>query len=153
VFLHRFQQRGLRLGRRAVDFVGEHDVREDRPRGERHLPTTGLGIFLDDVGAGDVGRHQVGRELDAVELQLQHLRQGANQQRLGETGHTDDQTVAAHKERQQDQVDGVVLAHDQFLEFGDDLPACGIHLVGQGDVVRRLHVHDCLRVYTHDDVL
>jgi hypothetical protein len=30
--LHRFQQRGLRLGRRAVDFVGQDDVREQRPQ-------------------------------------------------------------------------------------------------------------------------
>ena len=30
-FLHRLQQSGLRLGRRAVDFVGQQDVREDRP--------------------------------------------------------------------------------------------------------------------------
>ena len=28
--LHRFEQRGLRLGRRAVDLVGQHDVGEDR---------------------------------------------------------------------------------------------------------------------------
>jgi hypothetical protein len=26
-------------------------------------------ILLEDLGAGDVGRHQVGRELDAVEAQ------------------------------------------------------------------------------------
>ena len=30
-FLHRFEQGGLRLGRRAVDLVGQHDVGEDRP--------------------------------------------------------------------------------------------------------------------------
>ena len=32
LLLHRLQQRGLRLRRRAVDLVGEHDVREDRAR-------------------------------------------------------------------------------------------------------------------------
>ena len=30
VFLHRFQQRALHLGRRAVDFVGQDEVGEDR---------------------------------------------------------------------------------------------------------------------------
>ena len=30
--LHRFEQRGLRLRRGAVDFVGEQQVAEDRPR-------------------------------------------------------------------------------------------------------------------------
>ena len=29
-FLHRFQQRALNLGRRAVDFVGQNQVRKDR---------------------------------------------------------------------------------------------------------------------------
>ena len=38
VFLHRFEQRGLRLGRRAVDFVGENHVREDGAFHERHPP-------------------------------------------------------------------------------------------------------------------
>ena len=65
VFLHRFEQRRLRLRRRAVDFVGQHDVREDRAGREHHLAAAGGGVFLDDVGAGDVRRHQVGRELDA----------------------------------------------------------------------------------------
>ena len=35
VLLHRFEQRGLRLRRRAVDLVGEDDLREDRPLHER----------------------------------------------------------------------------------------------------------------------
>ena len=30
--LHGFKQRGLRLGRGAVDLVGEHQIREDRAR-------------------------------------------------------------------------------------------------------------------------
>jgi hypothetical protein len=34
--LHRLQQRGLRLGRGAVDLVGQHDVGEDRPGEERN---------------------------------------------------------------------------------------------------------------------
>ena len=35
--LHRLEQRRLRLGRRAVDLVGEHDVREDRALAELEL--------------------------------------------------------------------------------------------------------------------
>ena len=31
LFLHRFEQRALHLGRRAIDFVGEHQVGENRP--------------------------------------------------------------------------------------------------------------------------
>ena len=35
--LHRLQQRGLGLGRRAVDFVGQQDVGEDRPFDEAEI--------------------------------------------------------------------------------------------------------------------
>jgi hypothetical protein len=33
-FLHRFEQSGLRLGGRAIDFVGQNDVCENRAREE-----------------------------------------------------------------------------------------------------------------------
>ena len=33
-FLHGFEQRGLRFGRRAVDFVGENQIGENRARHE-----------------------------------------------------------------------------------------------------------------------
>ena len=65
-FLHRLQQGRLRLRRRAVDFVGEQDVREDRPFDEAELASA-LVVFVEHRGAGDVGRHQVGRELNAFE--------------------------------------------------------------------------------------
>ena len=63
--LHRLQQGGLRFGGRAVDLVGEKQVGEQRPRLELEPPTARLGVFLQQVRAGDVGRHQVGGELDA----------------------------------------------------------------------------------------
>ena len=59
MFLHRFQQRGLHLGRRAVDFVGEDDFVEQRPLDEFEL------AFVIDVGSGQIARQQVRRELDA----------------------------------------------------------------------------------------
>ena len=68
-FLHGLQQRRLGLGRGAVDLIGEHDVCKDRPadKPERALP--GGVILLEDVTAGDIGRHQVGRKLDARKAQ------------------------------------------------------------------------------------
>ena len=54
MLLHRLEQRRLRLRRRAVDFVREHDVREDRTGREHHLPAAGRRVFLHEVGAGDV---------------------------------------------------------------------------------------------------
>ena len=41
VLLHRLEQRRLRLGRRAVDLVGQHDVGEDRAGREHHLAAAG----------------------------------------------------------------------------------------------------------------
>ena len=99
------------------------------------------GVLLDDVGAGDVRRHQVGRELDAVELQVEHLGQRRDEQRLGQPGDADDQAVAADEERQQHQLDDVALADDPLLQLGDDLLAAGVHLVGQRDVVGRFEIH------------
>ena len=45
VFLHRLEQRRLGFRRRAVDFVGEHDVGEDRSRQEVQLALAGLRDF------------------------------------------------------------------------------------------------------------
>ena len=58
----------------------------------------GGGILLDDVGAGDVGRHQIGRELDALEYQAEGLRHGADEQRLGGAGKAGDQAMAADEQ-------------------------------------------------------
>ena len=137
VLLHRLEQRRLRLRRRAVDFVREHDVREDRARREHHLAATGGGVFLHQVGAGDVGRHQVGGELDARELQVEDARHRVNEQRLGQAGSADDQAVAADEQRRQHLRDDLVLTDDDLLQLGDDLLAAGIHAVGKRDVVRR----------------
>ena len=72
--LHRLEHGRLRLGRRAVDLVGQQHVGEDRPGQKAIRPLPGFGIFLDHFGAGDVAGHQVGRELDALERQVQRLR-------------------------------------------------------------------------------
>ena len=117
VLLHRFEERRLGFRRRAIDFVGQHDVREDRARREDHLTAAGARLFLDDVGAGDVGRHQVGRELNPVELELEHLRERRNEQRLRQPGHADDQAVAADEQRRQHELDDLALSDDPLLQL------------------------------------
>ena len=99
VFLHRLQQGSLGFRRRPVDLVRQHDVGEDRALHEHHLPPAGLGILLNEVRAGDVGRHQIRRELDPGKFQIQNLGDGVNQQSLGQSGYADDEAIAAHEKR------------------------------------------------------
>src|SRR6185369_9284087 len=47
---------------------------------------------LHQVRAGDVGRHQVGRELNTREFELEHARHRVDQQRLRQTRRADDKT-------------------------------------------------------------
>jgi hypothetical protein len=136
VLLHRLEQRRLRLGRRAVDLVGEDDVGEDRAGREHHLAAAGGGVLVDDVGAGDVRRHQVGRELDAVELQVEDAGERRDEQRLREAGDADDETVAADEQRQEDQLDHVALADDALAKLGDDLLPPDFHAVREREIVR-----------------
>ena len=47
-----------------------------------------------DLGAGQVGRQEVGSELDPAKGQVKRLGQGPDGPRLGEAGHALDQNVA-----------------------------------------------------------
>ncbi len=118
VLLHRLEQRGLRLRRRPVDLVGEDEVGEDRSGLEAEDP---LAALLDeDVRAGDVGRHQVGRELDPVEVAVDDVGDGAHQHRLAEAGHAFEQDVAVGQESGQRLADEGRLADDDAPDFAFD---------------------------------
>ena len=79
--------------------------------------TAGGAIFFDDLGAGDVGRHQVGSELNAFEREIENVGDGADEQRLCESGHAGDDRVAADKEREQHLFDDFVLSDDGLSDF------------------------------------
>ena len=65
----------------------------------------------------DVGRHQVRRELDPVELEVDRLRQLLDQQGLGEPRDAAQQAVAAGEERDQDLADDALLPDDDLGEL------------------------------------
>ena len=71
-FLHGFEQRALHLGGRAVDFVGQDEVGEDRAfaRGES------AGLRVVNLRADDVGGQHVRRELQAREFHVDARRPG-----------------------------------------------------------------------------
>jgi hypothetical protein len=149
VLLHRFEERRLRLWRRAVDLVRQDNVREDGTRREHHLAAASGRVFLDDVGAGDVRRHQVGRELDPRELQLHYPCERMDQEGLRESRHAHDQAVAPDKQRQQHLVDRVGLSDDELAELGDDLIPSGLHPIRQRHIIRRLEIDDFLSDTVH----
>ncbi len=113
VLLHRLEQGRLGLGRGAVDLVGQDDLREDRARLKLE-DAAAVGQLHDDVGADDVGGHQVGRELDAVEVERHGVGQRPHQQRLAQAGHAFQQRVAADEQAGQDAVDDLVVADDHL---------------------------------------
>ncbi len=120
MFLHRLEQRRLRLGRGAVDLVGQHDVGEDRPLDEAEgAPARGQ-VFLDDLRAGDVGRHEVGRELDPIEGEVERLRDGRDHERLGQSGHPDQEGMSTTKDSGKDAFDDVFLTHDPPGHLGPE---------------------------------
>ena len=76
------------------------------------------GVLHDDVGADDVARHQVGRELDAGEGELEALREGLDQECLAEPGDAFQQHVTAREEADQHLADDVVVADDDLADLG-----------------------------------
>jgi len=67
VFLHGLQERGLGLGRRPVDLIGQDHVGEDRALDETEGTPTRVRIVVQDLRSGDIRRHQIRRELDTIE--------------------------------------------------------------------------------------
>ena len=65
--LHRFEQRGLSLGWRSVDFVGKQNVDEDRALPQSEV----VGLRIEDVGADHIARHKIRRELNSAVLQVE----------------------------------------------------------------------------------
>ena len=97
--IHRFEKRALRLGRRAIDFVGEEDLREDRtgPKLERALR------LIEHVAAEHVGGHQVGRALKPSERDTDGRSERARQGRLADARDVLEQQVPARQERDDSQ--------------------------------------------------
>ena len=69
VLFHRLQQRALRLGRGAVDFVRQDQLREHRPG----MELEGAAVAVEHRYADDVGRQQIAGELHALEAQTEQL--------------------------------------------------------------------------------
>ena len=82
------------------------------PVHELQLPRAAGAVLLQHFGAGDVAGHQVGRELDALEVQRQALGQRAHHQRLGQARHAFEDAVPAGEDADQQLIEDLVLPHD-----------------------------------------
>ena len=73
-----------------------------------------------DAGADEVGRHQVGRELDALEAAAEDVGEGLDGQRLGQAGDALEEDVAAGQEADEDALEHRVLADDDAPDLEED---------------------------------
>ena len=111
--LHDLEQRALDLGRRPVDLVGEEQVREHRAQRRPEL----AGLLVVDPRADEVGRDEVRRELDALELAADRVGDGLDGHRLGQARDALDEQVAAAQQRDDEPFQEVVLADDDLLDL------------------------------------
>jgi len=112
-FLHRFQERRLCFRRRPVDFIAQNELGEQRS-GTKLKSTL---FRVENVRADDVGRHQVRRELDALERTIENPRHYSHQQRFRRPRNALDKNVPSGKQGRQDLLNDVILPHDHFADF------------------------------------
>ena len=72
------------------------------------------GLLVNHFRAGDIGRHQVRRKLNALKRKVQGLRQSADQQRLGQSRHTNEQRMAPGKDGDENFIDDLLLADNDL---------------------------------------
>ena len=115
--LHRLEQRGLGLGRRAVDLVGQQQVGEHRSLAEAEPAR----LLVEDDLADHVRRHEVGGELHPLELEVERGGERLDQQRLGRRPGTPSSSTWPRSNERGDQ------SRQRALLADDDLA----HLVAQ----------------------
>ena len=113
--LHRLEQRGLGLGRRPVDLVGQQQVGEDRALAEGQLAAWRLSITSEPVMSPGI---RSGVNCTRLVSTDERRGEGAHQQRLGDAGHALHQHVAAAEQRDEQAGDGGVLADDGLADLG-----------------------------------
>ncbi len=127
---HRLEQRRLDLGGGPVDLVGEQDVVEQGARPEFEVAA----LVPVDVGADQVRRQQVRRELYPVEIPLQAFREGLHGARLGQPGQALHQKVAVAQETDEHAVDQPALAdHARRNVLAKGFQFRGMHPAGLAD--------------------
>jgi len=95
--LHGFEQGALDFGRRAIDFVCQEQISEDRTA----MGAKFAGALVENFRADDVRRQQIDGELHATEFQGDGPGYSVYQQSLRRTRHALKQKMAAGKQGNQ----------------------------------------------------
>ena len=103
----------------TIDFVGKDEIAEDRARLELPVAVAGL-IGGDDRGADDVRGHEVGRELNAREVQIEHLGERADKHGFAEAGDPLEQRVPADHEAEKRLRHHLLMADDHLGDLRFD---------------------------------
>ena len=106
----------MRLGRGAIDFIGQQKVRENGAGAKDHLAASARD-FLEDVRAEDVARHQVRRKLNAVEAETEQLAQGLDECGFADTGEPFEEDVAAAEDANKYEAMEVGAAEQHRIEL------------------------------------
>ena len=76
---------------------------------------------IDNHAADNVGRHQIGRELNAGILQMENAGKRSQQSRLSEPRNAFKQHMSARQQTDQHAIDDILLADDDLADFITDL--------------------------------
>ena len=87
----------------------------------KRKPALAVVTFLHHLGAENVGRHQVGRELHPQGVEANDDSQRLDELGLGQSRHADQQSVSARQQCREGQVDDALLTENDAA----DLRSCG----------------------------
>ena len=98
LLLHRLQQGGLSLRRRAIDLIGQNNMSENGTPLEFE-DLSPRRIIGQDIGTRDIGRHEIRRKLYARETEAQDVAEAAHHKGFAQSGNSLQQAMTAANER------------------------------------------------------
>ena len=113
MLFHSFQERRLGLGGRAVNFIGQKKIGEDRSRAELELALT----VVPHQRTRDIGGHKIWGELDTRHGQIDASSEGANQECLCNAGDAFKQDVSIGNQSDDQAGECAFLADDCLANF------------------------------------
>ena len=84
---------------------------------------------LKNFRAGNVRWHEVGCEFNPLKVQMENLRDGFHEQRLGESGRAGDEAMPTGEQRNEQLLNDILLADDNLGQLGLDARAAGFDLL------------------------